>query len=79
MTPYLLPGRTVLDPGAGTGVVVRAFSAWFPDVEVVVVESGPVVDHLDLLVLETAGAVRDVRHHARLGRIAAARGRALPG
>ncbi|MCG8927570.1 hypothetical protein [Lentzea sp. CC55] len=65
MTPYLLPDRTVLDAGAGTGVVA--------------VESGPVVDHLDLLVLMTAGAVRDVRHHARLGRIAAARGRALPG
>ncbi|WP_329791777.1 class I SAM-dependent methyltransferase [Lentzea sp. DG1S-22] len=38
VAPYLLPGRTVLDLGAGTGVFVRAFAAWFPDVEVVAVE-----------------------------------------
>jgi SAM-dependent methyltransferase len=36
--PYFLPGRTVLDLGAGTGLFVRAFAQWFPDVAVVAVE-----------------------------------------
>ncbi|NGY64907.1 class I SAM-dependent methyltransferase [Lentzea sp. NEAU-D13] len=38
VAPYFQPGRTVLDLGAGTGLFVRAFAAWFPDVEVVAVE-----------------------------------------
>jgi SAM-dependent methyltransferase len=38
VAPYFLPGRTVLDLGAGTGLFVRAFGAWFPDVSVVAVE-----------------------------------------
>lgn len=38
LEPYLLPGRTVLDLGAGTGLFVRAFREWFPDVPVVAVE-----------------------------------------
>ena len=38
VAPYFLPGRTVLDLGAGTGLFVRAFGAWFPDVRVVAVE-----------------------------------------
>ncbi|MEV6235913.1 class I SAM-dependent methyltransferase [Lentzea sp. NPDC051838] len=38
LTPYFLPGRAVLDLGAGTGLFVRAFAEWFPDVSVVAVE-----------------------------------------
>ncbi|ANZ40717.1 hypothetical protein BBK82_36705 [Lentzea guizhouensis] len=38
LAPYLLPGRTVLDLGAGTGLFVRAFRDWFPAVRVVAVE-----------------------------------------
>jgi len=38
VAPYFLPGRTVLDLGAGTGLFVRAFGEWFPDVSVVAVE-----------------------------------------
>lgn len=38
LSPYLLPGRTVLDLGAGTGLFVRAFREWFPAVTVVAVE-----------------------------------------
>lgn len=36
--PYLRPGRVVLDLGAGTGLFVRAFAQWFPEVSVVAVE-----------------------------------------
>ncbi|WP_330275709.1 methyltransferase domain-containing protein [Lentzea sp. NBC_00516] len=38
VAPYFVPGRTVLDLGAGTGLFVRAFTEWFPDVSVVAVE-----------------------------------------
>jgi SAM-dependent methyltransferase len=38
VAPYFLPGRTVLDLRAGTGLFVRAFASWFPDVAVVAVE-----------------------------------------
>lgn len=38
LSPYLLPGHTVLDLGAGTGLFVRAFREWFPAVSVVAVE-----------------------------------------
>ena len=38
VAPYFLAGRTVLDLGAGTGLFVRAFAEWFPDVPVVAVE-----------------------------------------
>lgn len=38
LSPYFLPGRSVLDLGAGTGLFVRAFGAWFPEVSVVAVE-----------------------------------------
>jgi len=38
LSPYLLPGRTVVDLGAGTGLFVRAFREWFPSVSVVAVE-----------------------------------------
>jgi SAM-dependent methyltransferase len=38
VAPYFLPGRTVLDLGAGTGLFVRAFGTWFPEVSVVAVE-----------------------------------------
>ncbi|MFD4668328.1 class I SAM-dependent methyltransferase [Lentzea sp. NPDC058450] len=38
VAPYLTPGRVVLDLGAGTGLFVRAFGTWFPDVAVVAVE-----------------------------------------
>ncbi|NKE61468.1 methyltransferase domain-containing protein [Lentzea sp. PSKA42] len=41
VAPYFLPGRTVLDLGAGTGLFVRAFAEWFPDVTVVAVEPSP--------------------------------------
>ncbi|MDX8030428.1 class I SAM-dependent methyltransferase [Lentzea sp. BCCO 10_0856] len=41
VAPYFVPGRTVLDLGAGTGLFVRAFAEWFPDVEVVAVEPSP--------------------------------------
>ncbi|MFD4636723.1 class I SAM-dependent methyltransferase [Lentzea sp. NPDC058436] len=36
--PYFVPGRAVLDLGAGTGLFVRAFAEWFPEVSVVAVE-----------------------------------------
>ncbi|MDT7782128.1 MAG: hypothetical protein QOF58_547 [Pseudonocardiales bacterium] len=38
LAPYFLPGRAVLDLGAGTGLFARAFAEWFPDVSVVAVE-----------------------------------------
>ncbi|HEX8869835.1 MAG TPA: class I SAM-dependent methyltransferase [Lentzea sp.] len=38
LSTYFLPGRSVLDLGAGTGLFVRAFEAWFPEVSVVAVE-----------------------------------------
>jgi SAM-dependent methyltransferase len=38
VAPYFVPGRTVVDLGAGTGLFVRAFGAWFPEVSVVAVE-----------------------------------------
>ncbi|GAB2837367.1 class I SAM-dependent methyltransferase [Lentzea nigeriaca] len=38
VAPYFRPGSTVLDLGAGTGLFVRAFAEWFPDVTVVAVE-----------------------------------------
>ncbi|WP_112268335.1 class I SAM-dependent methyltransferase [Lentzea terrae] len=38
LRPYLRPGTSVLDLGAGTGLFVRAFGEWFPDVSVVAVE-----------------------------------------
>ena len=38
VAPYFRPGRTVLDLGAGTGLFVRAFAQWFPDVSVIAVE-----------------------------------------
>lgn len=38
VAPYFRPGRTVLDLGAGTGLFVRAFGSWFPDVSVIAVE-----------------------------------------
>ncbi|GGU14067.1 class I SAM-dependent methyltransferase [Lentzea flava] len=38
VAPYFRPGATVLDLGAGTGLFVRAFAEWFPDVAVVAVE-----------------------------------------
>ncbi|GLY50105.1 class I SAM-dependent methyltransferase [Lentzea sp. NBRC 102530] len=38
VAPYLTPGRVVLDLGAGTGLFVRAFGSWFPDVPVIAVE-----------------------------------------
>ncbi|WP_439658065.1 class I SAM-dependent methyltransferase [Lentzea sp. HUAS TT2] len=41
VAPYFLPGRTVLDLGAGTGLFVRAFREWFPEVSVVAVEPSP--------------------------------------
>ncbi|TWP49576.1 class I SAM-dependent methyltransferase [Lentzea tibetensis] len=37
LTPFLVPGTTVLDLGAGTGLFTRAFREWF-DVEVIAVE-----------------------------------------
>lgn len=38
VAPYFPPGSCVLDLGAGTGLFVRAFGAWFPEVSVVAVE-----------------------------------------
>ncbi|MCX2950323.1 class I SAM-dependent methyltransferase [Lentzea sp. NEAU-D7] len=38
VAPYFVPGRTVLDLGAGTGLFVRAFGTWFSEVSVVAVE-----------------------------------------
>jgi SAM-dependent methyltransferase len=41
VAPYFVPGSAVLDLGAGTGLFVRAFAEWFPDVAVVAVEPSP--------------------------------------
>lgn len=38
LRPYFGAGSFVLDLGAGTGLFVRAFGEWFPDVSVVAVE-----------------------------------------
>jgi SAM-dependent methyltransferase len=38
LRPYFPAGTSVLDLGAGTGLFVRAFGEWFPEVSVVAVE-----------------------------------------
>ncbi|HUQ59065.1 hypothetical protein [Lentzea sp.] len=78
VTPYVAPGRVVLDLGAGTGLFTRAFRVWSPDVVRELIDGATGMQDGNSN-MPAVPASFWVEHHARVEEIAAASAPSLQG